>query len=153
MNSVTDFYRSQIGGASVINYSYTDFPWRLLVKDTYYFFAYLWALPFVLRPAFSYGSGELDELYPTIRNVFCVLLHVVLIVLQLILLVSVPVIAFWLPSVAAVAVILCFLLVNTMLCRFLNGTEYEFYSDDKYAKLRPEHEHEQWVFVNGVSVG
>jgi hypothetical protein len=153
MNRVTDFYRSQIGGASVINYSYTDFPWRLLARDTYYFFVYSWALPWILCPAFTYGSGQLDELYPTLRNAFCVLVHFVLAVLQLTLLVTVPVIAFWLPSVAAVAVVACFLLVNKVLCLFLNGSEYEFHSDEKYAKLRPEHEHEQWVFINGVAVG
>jgi hypothetical protein len=153
MNRVTDFYRSQIGGASVINYSYTDFPWVLLLRDIKYFFVYSWALPWIIHPAFTYGSGELDELYPTLRNGICILLHFLLIILQLTLLVTLPVITFLIPIGAAAGVVLCFLLVNKLLCWFLNGSGHEFHSDDKYAKLKPEHEHEQWIFVNGVAVG
>lgn len=50
MDAVTDFYRSQIGGTSVINYTYTDMPSRLCLKDIYYFFVYAWALPRFLSP-------------------------------------------------------------------------------------------------------
>lgn len=153
MSSVTEFYRSQIGGASVINYSYTDLPFRLLVKDVYFFFVYSWAIPWVLHPIFTYGSGELDELYPTLQNALCVLLHFVLAVLQLGFLLILPFMAFWLPTAIATVLVLGLLLVNKLLCMLLNGSEFEFHSDEKYAKALPEHEHEQWVFVNGVAVG
>ena len=62
MDKATEFYRSQIGGTAVINYCYTDMPWRLFVKDVYFFFVYIWALPWVLLPVRPCGSGELDEL-------------------------------------------------------------------------------------------
>jgi hypothetical protein len=153
MASVTDFYRSQIGGASVINYSYTDFPWRLLAKDVYFFFVYSWALPWILFPIFTYGSGELDELYPNIRNGFCVLLHFVLAVLQVCFILSLPLLALMLPSSIAALVVAAFLILNSLLCRLLNGKDYEFHSDEKYATAKLEHSHEQWVFVNGVAVG
>lgn len=73
MDGFTELYRSQIGGASVINYAYTDMPIKLLGWDIYYFFVYAWALPWVLYPMFTYGSGALDELYPTWMNAFCAL--------------------------------------------------------------------------------
>ena len=36
--------QTQIGGTSVINYSYTDFPFKLLLKDVHYFFVYCWGI-------------------------------------------------------------------------------------------------------------
>lgn len=35
-----------------------------------------------------------------------------------------------------------------VLCRVLNGSEYNHHSDEKYAKSRPEHQKEQWVSLN-----
>lgn len=153
MSSVTEFYRSQIGGESVINYAYTDFPWRLLAKDVYYFFAYCWALPWVVFPLHPFESGELDELYPSRMNIFCIVVHLFLFVFQLVFLVTLP-FAIFFPAWMGVAGVVGFHFLNRLVCMLLNGTEgIIFQSDEKYAKSRPEHEHEQWVFLNGVSVG
>lgn len=152
MDGFTELYRSQIGGASVINYSYTDMPVKLLGWDIYYFFVYAWALPWVLYPMFTYGSGTMDELYPTWMNGFCVLVHLVLAVLQLAFLIAIP-FAVLLPVWMAAAVFGGFMIGNWLLCKLLNGKERTFHSDDVYAKEDPEHAHEQWVFVNGVAVG
>lgn len=152
MGSVTELYRSQIGGASVINYSYTDFPWKLLGRDVYHFFVHAWALPWILHPMFTYGSGKLDELYPTWQNVFCVLVHSVLIILQLAFVLALPlsvILPVWTVALGAGG----FMAINWLLCRFLNGSVVTFHSDEEYAKESPEHAHEQWVFVNGVAVG
>ncbi|RYP46545.1 hypothetical protein DL768_007261 [Monosporascus sp. mg162] len=73
-----DVFGSQIGGESVINYSYTDMPFKLLSKDIFYFFYY---------------AGT------------------------------------------------------------LNGSTIVFHSDPEYAPTLAEHEHEQWIFINGVAVG
>lgn len=152
MGSMTEFYRSQIGGASVINYSYTDFPWKLLVEDFRYFFIYSWALPWIIWPLFKYGSSELDELYPTRKNMFCVFVHLILIFYQLAFLLALP-FTIVLPLGAVVLGMLGFLLFNWLLCRLINGKEAVYHSDEKYAIHLPEHAHEQWVFVNGVAVG
>ncbi|KND89301.1 hypothetical protein TOPH_06028 [Tolypocladium ophioglossoides CBS 100239] len=152
MGTATEFYRSQIGGTSVINYCYTDMPWRLLVKDIHYFFAYAWALPWVLMPLRPYGSDELDELYPDWRNLFCILVHFVLVILQLAFLVVLPVAIFF-PIWTVAGGVSAFMLVNWALCKLLNGKEVTFRSNEKYAKELPEHAHEQWVFLNGVAVG
>lgn len=46
-----------------------------------------------------------------------------------------------------------FMTLKWALCKLLNGKDITFHSDQKYAKARPEHAHEQWVFLNGVAVG
>jgi hypothetical protein len=49
--------------------------------------------------------------------------------------------------------VLSFLTVNWLLCKLLNGRETTFHSEEKYAKALPEHQHEQWIFLNGVAAG
>ncbi|KAK0384464.1 hypothetical protein NLU13_8550 [Sarocladium strictum] len=147
----TEFYRSQVGGTSVINYSYTDYPLRLFLKDVYFFLVYIWALPWVLMPVYPEG-GELDELYPTWKNIYCILVHFVLCVMQLAFILALPfalIFPVWIDAVA----IGVFMTVNYLLCHTLNGSQLQFTSDENYAAALPEHEHEQWVFLNGVAVG
>lgn len=152
MDTVTEYYRSQIGGPSVINYCYTDMPWKLFAKDVYFFFAYIWALPWVLWPLYPFGSDDMDELYPNPKNMFCVLIHLVLFLLQLAFVIALPfTISF--PVWVVAAGISAFMVVNWALCKLLNGESTEFHSEEKCAKALPEHEHEQWVFLNGVAVG
>jgi hypothetical protein len=152
MGTATEFYRSQIGGTSVINYCYTDLPVKLLLKDIYYFFAYFWALPWIILPIRPWGSGELDELYPSRKNIFCILVHCILAVLQLAFIIALPVTIFF-PLWATALGVGAFMTLNWLLCKLLNGKSVTFHSDEKYAKARPEHAHEQWVFLNGVAVG
>lgn len=152
MGAETEFYGSQVGESSVINYSYTDKPWRLLVKDMYYFFVYSWALPWVLWPLFPFGSDEFDELYPSWPNLFCIAVHFVLVVFQLAALLALP-FSLLFPVWVLGLGIGVFTLINWLLCKLLNGEGVEFHSDEKYAKALPEHAHEQWVFLNGVAVG
>lgn len=150
----THFFGSQIGGQSVINYSYTDLPWKLFAYDVYYFFSYLWALPHVLWPikASEMNSGHLDELSPTPENLFCIFIHFVLLVFQLAFIIALPFsILFPIPIVAAA--VGAFLLFNHGLCMLINGSETEYHSDPKYAPALPEHAHEQWIFINGVAAG
>lgn len=152
MGTTTEYFRSQIGEASVIDYSHTDFPWKLFVKDVYYFFVYIWALPWIVWPMYPFGSKEFDELYPTPRNLFCVLVHLVLAILQLAFILALP-FSVVLPVWMAAAGIAGFMVLNSLLCKLLNGSKDTYNSDEKYAKALPEHEHEQWIFLNGVAVG
>lgn len=152
MDAATDFYRSQIGGTGVINYSYTDFPWRLFLKDVYYFFKYFWALPWIVLPLTPADSGELDELYPSWANLFCLAIHSVLIILQLFFIAGLLVTIFFPVWLGAAFACVC-LFLNWLLCLLLNGKGMTFNSDEKYAKALPEHAHEQWIFLNGVAAG
>lgn len=148
----TRFFGSQIGGRSVINYSYTDMPWRLMAWDVYYFFKFSWAIPYILWPLTPTDSGELSELSPTRGNVFCIVVHAVLCILQLAFLITLPCL-FVFPVWTAAALVTLFLLLNKGLCCLLNGDRVEYRSDPEYAPELPEHAHEQWIYINGVAAG
>ncbi|KAI1848379.1 hypothetical protein JX266_005685 [Neoarthrinium moseri] len=79
----TEFYGSQVGGQSVINYGYTDMPLKLLIWDIRTFFTFAWALPWVVWPIRPIDGGEFDELSFTPSNLYCLFIHGVLIALQL----------------------------------------------------------------------
>ncbi|KAH8173922.1 alpha/beta-Hydrolase [Sarocladium implicatum] len=147
----TQYYRSQVGGTSVINYCYTDPPLKLFARDVYYFFVYLWALPWVIMPMHADG-GRMDELHPSLGNIYCLFIHFILCIMQLAFILALP-IAIFVPVWMTAAAITAFMTVNYLLCRTLNGNKTTYRSDKKYAPVLPEHEHEQWVFLNGVSVG
>ncbi|KAK3321632.1 hypothetical protein B0H66DRAFT_472946 [Apodospora peruviana] len=148
----TRFFGSQVGGQSIINYSYTDMPYRLMAFDAYYFFKFIWALPYIVFPLTPADSGELSELAFTRKNMFSLAMHLVLCLLQLAFIVALPLMAL-LPVWTAALAIGLFFLVNDLLCRLLNGSTVEYHSDPEYASALPEHGHEQWIFINGVAAG
>ncbi|KAM0276389.1 hypothetical protein ACHAQH_006791 [Verticillium albo-atrum] len=148
----TKFFGSQVGGQTVINYAYTDLPSRLMTWDIYYFFYYSWALPWIILPLTPSDSGDLDELAVTPQNIFCIVLHFILCILQLLFVLSLPAALFF-PIWMAVVCWGAFLVFNWAICLLLNGPGIEYHSDKKFAEARPEHAHEQWVFLNGVAVG
>lgn len=152
MDAKTQFYRSQVGEASVIDYSHTDFPWKLLAKDAYYFFVYIWALPWAIWPLYPFGPKEFNELAPTLQNLLCVFIHFILAVLQLLFILALPFTILF-PIWMVLTGIVTFMIVNWGLCQLLNGKHDTYRSDEGYAKPLPEHEHEQWVFLNGICVG
>ncbi|KAI0547751.1 hypothetical protein F4679DRAFT_355969 [Xylaria curta] len=148
----TEFFGSQVGGESVISYSYTDLPWKLVAYDIKYFFTFAWALPWIIWPVRPCDGGHFDELSSTSDNIWCISVHVVLFILQLMFLITLP-IAFLLPVYLFIAALGVFFLINWLLCLCLNGKTITYESDPKYAPALPEHEHEQWIFLNGVAVG
>jgi hypothetical protein len=152
MVGTTRFYGSQIGGRSDINYGYTDMPWKLMAWDLYYFFYFIWALPYILCPMTPADSEELSELSPTPANVWCIAVHAVLILMQLAGVLALPLLAL-LPVWVSAAIIGVFLLVNKALSMVLNRRGVEYHSDPKYAPALKEHAHEQWIYINGVATG
>lgn len=148
----TEFFGSQVGGQDVVTHSYTDFPTKLLLADIASFFRNLRYFFHIFLPASPCDSGDLDELAVTWQNGFCVAIHVVLFVLQLMLLMFIPV-AIFLPVWADIIILSAFSLVNWALARLLNGGADIYHSDDAYAEDRPEHANEAWIFLNGVAVG
>ncbi|KAI3319792.1 hypothetical protein HD806DRAFT_547689 [Xylariaceae sp. AK1471] len=151
-NNRTEFFGSQVGGKSVINYSYTDLPWKLVAWDIKCFFTFAWALPWILWPVRPCDGDHFDELSYTADNVWCIFIHVLLVILQLFFLISLPV-TLVLPVYLFIAALAVFFTVNWLLCRCLNGKTITYESDPKYAPALEEHQHEQWIFLNGVAVG
>ncbi|KAI0474956.1 hypothetical protein GGR56DRAFT_675134 [Xylariaceae sp. FL0804] len=148
----TEFFGSQVGGKSVINYSYTDMPWKLMVLDIKSFFIFAWALPWIVWPLRPCDGGHFDELSLTASNVWCVFIHLILFVLQVLFILALP-LAFILPVYVFAAALAVFFSVNWLLCRCLNGSTITYTSDPEYAQALEEHRHEQWIFLNGVAVG
>ncbi|KAI0880850.1 uncharacterized protein GGS22DRAFT_181966 [Annulohypoxylon maeteangense] len=148
----TEFFGSQVGGESVISYSYTDMPWKLMMWDVKYFFTFAWALPWVLWPLRPCDGDHFDELSSTWDNLLCIGIHSVLIVMQTFFVLTLP-LALLLPAWMVILWWGVFFSVNWLLCLGLNGNTITFHSDPKYAPALDEHAHEQWIFLNGVAVG
>jgi hypothetical protein len=148
----TRFFGSQIGGRFATNYSYTDMPWKLMASDVLYFFKFCWAVPYILWPLSPADSEELSELSPTWVNIWCIFLHVVLIVVQLAGLAALPLLVL-LPVWTSALLAAFFVLLNKAMCLLLNSRAVEYHSEPKYAPALPEHAHEQWIYINGVAAG
>lgn len=148
------FFGSQVGGKNVVPHSYTGSPLELLRDDIASAFSLCMLLPFIVWPLEPMGSGKLCELYPSLGNLFDIVLHLLLVSIQLPFIISVP---FWIflpfPPITFVIVITAFWAVNHSICYILNGSEMKYQSERRYAIPRKEHRHEQWVFLNGVAVG
>ncbi|RYP74170.1 hypothetical protein DL769_004085 [Monosporascus sp. CRB-8-3] len=145
-------FGSQIGGEAVINYGYTDMPFKLFSKDIFYFFYYAGYLPWIVWPIRPCDGGSFDELELTRENIWCLSIHAILIVIQTAFILALPW-TFLFPAWIAVAGVALFLAFNKLLCGTLNGSTIIFHSDPEYAPALAEHEHEQWIFINGVAVG
>ncbi|KAH0562951.1 hypothetical protein GP486_002484 [Trichoglossum hirsutum] len=152
--TVVDFLPTQ-NDASSATYPlpFTGSPFELLWSDIKLFFrvlVYLWG---VVVPIYPYGSGELDELYPSFDNVKALILHAILIVSQTFFILTIP---FWflypLPLNVLVVYLVMFWMFNGVICRWLNGDGKPLTSRvpmDGWEKR----EGEKWVFMNGISIG
>ncbi|KAI1498454.1 hypothetical protein F5X99DRAFT_393574 [Biscogniauxia marginata] len=148
----TEFFGSQVGGKSVISYSYTDLPWKLLVWDIRYFFTFVWALPWIVWPFRPCQGEHFDELSFTRQNMWCLFIHGILIIYQVSFILALPT-AFLLPVWLVLIGLAIFFTINWLLCLCLNGKTIVFESDPKYAPALEEHKHEQWIYLNGVACG
>ncbi|RDA85240.1 hypothetical protein CP532_3293 [Ophiocordyceps camponoti-leonardi (nom. inval.)] len=124
----------------VTSFAYTDMPLRLMLADIYCLLAYSWALPRILLPLRGH-SGAFAELYPSLPNLWSLLLQVVLGFMQIGFFLVLP-LALLLPVWLAALAVASFLFFNWLLCRMVNGPGIRFHSDPKYAVDRPEHAHE-----------
>ena len=146
------FYGSQVGGKLVTPHSYTDSPLKLLRHDVWSALKLLALSPYIVFPISPFGSGEHCELYPSAANLWNILLHTVLILMQIPFIFSVP---FWIffPVWSVIIAVAAFWAANQTICYILNGSKLQYTSDPRYAKLKDAHKHEQWIFLNGVAVG
>jgi hypothetical protein len=147
-----NFYGSQVGGEVVIPHSYTGSPPELLRHDIWTALAFWKLLPSIVWPLKPNSSGSFCELYPSKANLRDMFLHLILVLIQLPFVLSVPLWVFF-PVPGIIAGVAVFWLINSGICYLLNGPNMRYASDPKYAEVRKEHEHEQWIFLNGVAVG
>ena len=152
MSHQTRFYGSQVGGKVVIPHSYTNSPLGLLRQDVASAFGFWKFLPFIVFPFTPQSSGPLCELYPSASNLWSMFLHFILFIMQLPFILSVP---FWIffPVWSVLGGVVVFGLINQGICYLLNGSQMRYPSNPKFVEQKKEHEHEQWIFLNGVAVG
>lgn len=138
----------------VTAHSYTGSPMVLLRQDILSALSFYMFLPFIVWPLRPTRSGNLCELDPSAANLLDMSLHLILIMMQFPFIMSMP---FWiflpLPIMTFVIGVAIFWAINQAICYVLNGSKMRYESDPKYAVRRKEHEHEQWIFLNGVAVG
>ena len=135
---------------------YTGSPTGLLWSDIKLFFYHIFALPSIVVPLGPWDSGALDELYPSLANLYAISLHAVLIVAQSLVLLSIPIcLCFPIPLSTFVMYIIIVYLTNHYICLLLNGkkpTSESLVELDRRGHS-DKHEREQWIFLNGVAVG
>jgi hypothetical protein len=146
------FFGSQIDSTATTPLPYTGTPLTLIRHDLATFFLYIRCLPYILLPLSPFPSGSLDELYPSFQNLWCMFLHAVLAVAQSLFLLSIPV-WFFTPLWMVGAFVAAFLALNEAACWGLNGGKAFYDSNPECVEGREERKDEQWIFMNGVSVG
>ncbi|KAL2793141.1 hypothetical protein BJX66DRAFT_232910 [Aspergillus keveii] len=114
-------------------------------------------IPRIILPLGPFSSGKLDELYPSLPNLWALALQIFLVISQVILLFTFPVglLALWaLPLVAHAAFYTAFAVVTSIVVRLLNGPP-SGRSLIGVPKTRPpvNDESELWFFINGIATG
>jgi len=145
---------SPIGGPDAVPLPYTSSPFRLLWDDIILFFKLIVYVPGILFPLSVDQSGngaELNELSPNLENIFEIFFQVLLFLLQACFIISLP-FCITLPMGLVLTYAAVFKLINTGLCRVLNGSKIEVMSTvDLGDDIK--HDDECWIFLNGVCVG
>lgn len=145
------FLPSQIAGSEPVPLPYTGNPLRLCGSDAWLIYQEIGFVFGIIKPINQWLSGELDELYPSIQNLICMGLHLLLFIVQLIFLISLP-FCIILPMGWFAIYVIAVLSFTAAVSRVLNGpgdsivSNIDIGSDGK-------HEDECWLFLNGVSVG
>ncbi|KIX02811.1 uncharacterized protein Z518_08754 [Rhinocladiella mackenziei CBS 650.93] len=140
---------------------YTANPILLIINDLWLFgqITFTWpitaGLPSIIWPPTPTRSGSLDELAFTAANAWAIALHAFLGLAQFVFLVSLVPLAFTPLSVLYFSYIVAFVLGNQWFTILLNGWRKHglLESNPKCIEGKAVHEHEKWVFINGVAVG
>ncbi|KAL2834759.1 hypothetical protein BJY01DRAFT_239020 [Aspergillus pseudoustus] len=133
---------------------YTASPWKLLWEDIVLVLRSLWSVPNVILPLAPYNSGDLDELYPSLRNIANLAIQLVLSLLQVAFLISVPVLLICMaPTLWACAYIGAVLFVNRALCNLLLNRGSTVLESRLPSEEALKHKGEHWVFINGIACG
>ncbi|KAH7381752.1 hypothetical protein BKA64DRAFT_763860 [Cadophora sp. MPI-SDFR-AT-0126] len=132
-------------------------PFRLVLLDIGFVLHLRKLLIKIIVPLGPMISGPLDELYPSKSNIKDLTLHIVLLVTQIMLLASLPVVAvlFWLvPGIVPILFCIAFWVSTWIVMRLLNGAPTTECLVGLPEGLDPVNdEHELWFFINGVATG
>ena len=133
---------------------YTASPLRLLWSDLVLFINKIWALPGIFLPLHLDSICPWDEFYPSFRNIFIVVIHIFLMVYQVAILVSLPVmVLFMIPALWILVYFAGALLINYVIVMVgLNGFRRILVSQVPVAE-RPGHDRECWFYINGIAAG
>jgi hypothetical protein len=132
-------------------------PLRLVWIDILSCFSLSELLPLIVLPLRPFISGPLDELSPTWPNLRDIFLQIVLIISQIMLFITLPIVAllYWfLPGVVHVVYLSTFVAVTLVTKRLLNGgprAECLVGLPDDSEPVNDEHE--LWFFINGIATG
>jgi hypothetical protein len=154
-NMSVRFFGSPIGGETDAALSYTGNPFKLFTSDVLLFIRWNLYLPNIALPLWPWPSGDLDEIYPSLANIFDITLHSILFVTQAIFLISLP----FLSTVSFflfVTYVGAFVALNAAVCGLLNGKIPEGglkSTEDDQSRAWARHDDESWIFLNGVAVG
>jgi hypothetical protein len=154
MYKIVSFVPSQIDTPLSTNaLTNTTSPLALFCSDIVLIFQNLLYLPGIVFPLTPYGSGALDELYPSAPNIRAMLIHAILVFVELAFILSVPFFVFFVGAGwVAYSGIVALIVYIFSLC--LNGRgEMIQVSDPNILEGFDKKEGEVWVFVNGVAVG
>ena len=151
---VVEYLPAQIDfTSSTVPLPYTSSPVKLLWADIKLFFHYAYALPGIVIPLGPCPSGPLDELYPSVANIFDITLHIILISMQLLFLLWIPVcLIIPMPFGIFVLSFAVGMVINHVVCLLLNGWKPIVESTIDVSQF-PNHDDERWIFLNGVAVG
>ncbi|KAL2795102.1 hypothetical protein BJX66DRAFT_337320 [Aspergillus keveii] len=133
---------------------YTASPWKLLWEDILLVLRSLWAVLNVILPLTPYNSGDLDELYPSPRNIANLAFQLVISLLQVIFLISIPVLIICMaPTLWTCVYIGGIILANRALCDLLVNRRSTVLVSRFPEHEAPDHKGEHWVFINGIACG
>ncbi|KIW91583.1 uncharacterized protein Z519_07550 [Cladophialophora bantiana CBS 173.52] len=140
---------------------YTANPLLLMLNDLMLFaeITITWpitaGLPSIVLPLCPTRSGSLDELAVTGANARASFLHIILIVAQIFFLGSLFPLAFIVMPSLYLLYVVAFVMGNKWFTALLNGPRQRglFESNPACMRGKARHEHEKWVFINGVAVG
>jgi hypothetical protein len=153
-NEVVSFLPSQFDTPlSTRSLTATASPLVLICSDVVLCFQNMRYFPGIIFPLTPYGSGALDEFYPSVQNLWAMFIHALLVFVELVFILSVPFFVFFI-GIGCVVYSGIVTLVVYLLCQRLNGKRSgRTMSDPDILEGYDKKEGEVWVFVNGVAVG
>lgn len=142
---------------------YTSSPYLLVLSDLILWIriTFVWppwaGIPSIVLPILPFRSGKLDELYPSLANIYNVILQLIFTTIQAIFIISLPFLTtLGLTSYTPILVFttLSFVLITRLLSDLLlNGYQHEFSSNPSLLPNSNLHPSEKWIFINGVAAG
>lgn len=147
------FTPSQTGSSDAVPLAYTGNPFHLLWSDVVLFFKHIKNVPGIILPAYPWPSKQLDEMYPSLMNIWTLALHTFLVIYQLLFIISIPCFALlWIPLPLFVVYCTVVFAFNKAVSWLLNGSA-PFVDSKVDLSHDPKHDNESWVFLNGVAAG